>query len=131
MQSLGLQTTLLSSEPAFIHDRLNWIHKQRRRQQRGLLQKWNLDSQKPQEREAGAAPRQCSFQKAQGGFLCMCACACVCVYIHKGRYTGSLWPQKPHLGAGRASPDGRSEQVHTPWALVCTVACLVCPGLQQ
>lgn len=130
MQSLGLQTALLSCEPAFIHDGLNWVHQQKRSQQIDLLQKWNSDSQKPQEREDGAATSQCTFQNAQKYvFACMCAFVCVC--IHKGSNTGSLWPQKHHLGAGRASSVGRSEQEHTSCILVCTLAHLVYTDPQQ
>lgn len=54
-----------------------------------------------------------------------------CVYGHKGRNTGSLWPQQRLLGAGRASPLGSSEQVHTPCVLLYTLLHLVYTDLQQ
>lgn len=85
----------------------------------GSLQKWNLDSQKPQE-EGRAATSQSTFQKAQKYvFAHMVVYMCVCV--HKGSNTGFLWPQKHHL-KGRAGPTGSSEQVYTPYILVYTLA---------
>lgn len=73
--------------------------------------------------------------------VCFCACLHVCVrvcthlcarvYVHKGRNTRSLWPQQRHLGAGRASPLGSSEQVYTPCVLVYTLLHLVYTDLQQ
>lgn len=85
-------------------------------------------------------PLACAHsRKPRSMFLCMSACVyvcactylCACVYVHKGRNTGSLWPQQRHLGAGRASPLGSSEQVHTPCVLVYTLLCLVYTDLQQ
>lgn len=78
-------------------------------------------------------------RKPRSMFLCMSACVYVCacthlcarVYVHKGRNTGSLWPQQRHLGAGRASTLGSSERVHTPCVLVYTLVHLVCTDLQQ
>lgn len=65
------QLALLPHEPAFAHDIFSWVPKQRR-QQVGLLQKQNLDSQKPQEK--GVHPlASAHLRRPRSMFSCVCA----------------------------------------------------------
>ena len=81
----------LPREPAFVRDALHRYRKHRWRQRTGLLQKQDLDSQKP--REGGAATSHCTFQKPQ-----KCVWVCLCVCVHKGSNTGSQGPRNTTKG---------------------------------